>query len=119
MNYRTFKDLRCWQEAHKLTLVIYDETKNFPREERFGLISQMQRASVSVCANMAEGFKKGRKDFIRFLDISQASLEELKYHLLLAKDLKYLEIKKYDALMVMADDVGRMLYGLIKKLKTL
>lgn len=117
MNYKTFRDLRCWQEAHKLVLTIYRVTQTYPNEERFGLSTQNRRSSVSICANMAEGFKKSTKDFVRFLNISQASLEETKYHLILSCDLGYLSPEQYQSLNDMADDVGKMLHGLITKLR--
>ena len=110
--------MRCWQEAHKLVLAIYRLTQTFPQEEKFGLSVQIRRSSVSVCANMAEGFKKSREDFARYLDISQASLEETKYHLILSNDLGYLNSEQYQNLSNLADDIGKMLYGLISKLKT-
>ena len=118
MNYKTFRDLRCWQEAHKLVLSIYRVTQTYPIEERFGLSIQIRRSSVSICANMAEGFKKSTKDFVRFLDISQASLEETKYHLILSFDLGYLNQDQYQELSDLANDIGKMLYGLIVKLRS-
>lgn len=118
MNYTTFRDLRCWQEAHKLVLSIYRTTQTFPSEERFGLTAQIRRSSVSICANMAEGFKKSTKDFVRFLDISQASLEETKYHLILSNDLGYLDSEQFTELNNLAENVGKMLFGLISKLKS-
>ena len=118
MNYKTFRDLRCWQEAHKLVLAIYRATQNFPNEEKFGLSIQIRRSAVSICANMAEGFKKSRKDFVRNLDISQASLEETKYHLILSNDLGYLTLDQYQSLNNSADDVGKMFYGLINSLRS-
>lgn len=118
MNYKTFRDLRCWQEAHKLVLAIYRVTQDFPNEEKFGLSIQIRRSAASICANMAEGFKKSRKDFVRYLDISQASLEETKYHFILSNDLGYLTSDQYQSLNSSADDVGKMLYGLIASLKS-
>lgn len=118
MNYKTFHDLRCWQESHNLVLAIYRATQTFPNEEKFGLSIQIRRSAVSVCANMAEGFKKSRKDFVRYLDILQASLEETKYHLILSNDLGYLTSDQYQSLNSSADDVGKMLYGLITRLRS-
>jgi four helix bundle protein len=87
-----FQDLIVWQKAHALTLRVYTMTKTFPKEELFGLTSQMRRSAVSVPANIAEGFsKKGRPDKARILNISQASLEELRYFFILAKDLGYVD----------------------------
>jgi len=87
---KTFQDLLVWQKAHALVLGIYRTTASFPKHETFGLCSQMQRAAVSVPANIAEGFKRrGRADKARFMNIAQASLEECRYFLILAQDLGY------------------------------
>jgi len=87
-----FQELVVWQKAHALVLSIYGLTKSFPREEAYGLTSQLRRAAVSVPANIAEGFKKkGRNDKVRFLNIAQGSLEEVRYYLILVCDLKYAE----------------------------
>jgi four helix bundle protein len=108
----SFQDLEVWQEAHKLVLLVYRTTKEFPDDEKFGLVSQMRRASVSIAANIAEGFKRrGFKDKVRFYNISEGSLEELKYYFVLSKDLGY--ISSNSELLVQADTVGRLLYGFI------
>jgi four helix bundle protein len=111
-----FEDLSVWQKAHQLTLEIYKITGSYPNEERFGLISQMRRAAVSIPANIAEGFKKrGNKDKINFYNIAQGSLEELRYYLILSKDLEYI----VDTRQINADieEVSKMLEGLIKSIK--
>lgn len=85
-----FTDLIVWQKAHQFVLNVYSFTKIFPKEELFGLTSQFRRASVSIAANIAEGYsKKGLKDKIRFFNIAQGSLSECQYYLRLARDLKY------------------------------
>ncbi len=82
-----FRQLETW-ESHKLVLTVYQVTKRFPGDERFGLVSQMRRAAISIPANIAEGFKRrGVQDKIRFYNISEGSLEELKYFFILSKDL--------------------------------
>jgi len=107
-----FRQLDVWQEAHKLVLMVYKATKSFPRDERFGLVSQMRRAAVSVPANIAEGFKRrGLSDKTRFYNISEGSLEEIKYFFILSKDLGY--VPSNEDLMAQAETVGRMLNGLI------
>lgn len=89
---QAFNDLQIWQLAHKLTLFIYNQTKNFPGSEKFALIDQIRRASVSIAANIAEGFgRHSKKEFINFLYISLGSLEEVRYYLILSKDLGYLQ----------------------------
>ena len=88
---RTFTDLIVWQKAHQFVLSVYKITLKFPKEEKYGLTSQFRRASVSIAANIAEGYKrKGIKDKLRFFNIAQASLEECRYFLILAKDLDYI-----------------------------
>jgi len=80
-----FQDLRVWQKAHEFVLLIYDITKHFPPNELFGVTSQIRRSAVSICANIAEGHRKTNKDFLRYLDIAQGSLEETKYYLILSQ----------------------------------
>jgi four helix bundle protein len=107
-----FEDLLVWQRAHELVLLVYRMTARFPRDEQFGLVSQMRRAAVSVPASIAEGFKKrSRPDKVRFYNISQGSLEELRYYLILSRDLGYLGDS--DSAQANLDEVGRMLHGLI------
>jgi four helix bundle protein len=85
-----FTELIFWQKAHQFVLDVYKATKSFPKEELFGLTSQLRRAAGSIPANIAEGYKKKSKaDKLRFLNISEASLEETKYHLILSNDLGY------------------------------
>lgn len=112
---KTFNDLQVWQKAHQFTLRVYHVTKIFPNEERYGIVSQLRRASYSVPANIVEGFRRrSLKDSIRFYTIADASLEEVKYFLLLSKDLKYLTVKNYDELQNNAEEVGKLLTGWIK-----
>ena len=87
-----FQELIVWQKAHELVLEIYRLTRKFPKEETYGLISQLRRSAVSVPANIAEGFKKkGKNDKARFMNIAQGSLEETRYYLLLATDLNFVD----------------------------
>ena len=87
---RSFEDLEVWQYAHQLALSVYRFSDKLPTEEKYGLISQIRRAAVSVPSNIAEGFKKrGIRDKIRFYNIAQGSLEECRYYLILARDLGY------------------------------
>lgn len=88
---QTFEDLVVWQKSHQLTLRVYRITMEFPKQELYGLTSQMRRAAVSVPANIAEGFKRrSRVDKARIFNIAQTSLEELRYYFILAKELEYL-----------------------------
>jgi len=113
--YKDTSKLIVWQKSHKLVLKIYEITKEFPRDERFGLTSQIRRAAVSIPSNIVEGKARGsKKDYRRFLLMSRGSLEEVKYQLLLARDLKYIEQDVYNDVLDNAKEVGRMLSGLIK-----
>jgi four helix bundle protein len=88
----SFEELVVWQKSHALALRVYKETASFPRQELFGLVSQMRRAAVSVPANIAEAFKKrSRPEKARVLNIAQGSLEELRYYTILSRDLSYLK----------------------------
>jgi four helix bundle protein len=112
-----FQDLEVWQKAHQLVLVVYKITQTFPNEEKFGLVSQMRRAGVSIAANIAEGFKKrGTRDKANFYNVAQGSLEELRYYFLLSKDLGYLRTN--DELMESVDTIGRMLHGLVSSVRS-
>ncbi len=87
---KNFQDLIVWQKAHQFVLSIYQFSNNFPQKEIYGLTAQFRRAAISIPANIAEGFKKKTKaDKVRFMNISQGSLEECRYYLILAKDLQY------------------------------
>ena len=111
-----FQDLQVWQKAHHLVLGIYRITRTFPDNERYGLVSQMRRAAVSVAANIAEGFKRrGQADKIRFYNISETSLEEVKYYLILSRDLGY--TADNETLMTEAETISRMLYRLIQSVE--
>lgn len=113
---KRFEDLEVWKRAHELVLSIYKLTKEFPLEEKFGLVSQMRRAAVSIPANIAEGFKKqGIRDKRNFYNIAQGSLEELRYYLILSTDLGY--CKKKEELYEVIDMSGRMLHGLVKSIQ--
>ena len=96
---------------------IYKITKSFPKEELYGLTSQIRRAAVSIPSNIVEGKARGsQKEYKRFLLISRGSLEEVKYQLLLSRDLKYIDSKTYDKIFDIADEVGKLLNGLMKKI---
>ena len=114
---KTFKDLRVWQKAHELVLEIYKLTQSFPSEEKFGLVSQLRRAASSVPTNIVEGHKKkSTKEYLYFLNRSDASLEETKYHLILAGDLGYISNQSFEEICLPCDDIGRMLSKLQKRL---
>ena len=107
---KTFHDLEVWREAHILVLLMYKTTRTFPKEEMFNLVSQIRRAAVSTPANIVEGFRRrSLKDSLNFYRIADASLEELKYHLLLSKDLGYITNDYYKILLNQCELVGKYL----------
>lgn len=111
---QTFQDLVVWQKAHQLTLEIYRITKHFPKEEMYGLVSQMRRCAVSVPANIAEGYKKrGKLDKARFFNISEGSLNEIKYYLILSKDLNYLN-SEFNELNQLSEEISKILNAYIR-----
>jgi four helix bundle protein len=104
---KTFQDLIVWQKAHQFVLAVYRFTANFPRSETYGLASQLRRAAVSIAANIAEGFKKkGAADKARFMNISQGSVEECRYYLILSNDLEYGDSR---TLMTQLEEVSKLL----------
>lgn len=114
-----FKKLSVWEKSHRLTLAIYRATTAFPKEELYGLTSQIRRASASIPSNIAEGSGRGGdKELARFLQIAMGSAHELEYQLLLARDLGFLEITTYQDLDAQVLEVGRMLRGFIQNLKS-
>lgn len=103
--------------SHELVLDVYRNLRYFPKEEEFGLCSQMRRASVSIPSNISEGKSiESKKEYKRFLYISRASLEELKYQIYLSKDLGYIKLDSYETINKKIDRVGKMLNGMIRKL---
>jgi four helix bundle protein len=114
-----FKKIMVWEKSHKLTLDIYKATKSYPKEEMFGLISQIRRAVVSIPANIAEGCGRGSNaDFARFLIVAMGSASELEYHLLLSFDLGFLNITIYEDFRKRSEEIKKMLSSFLKKLRT-
>jgi len=112
---KSFRDLIVWQKAHQLVLAVYRYSDNFPGKEMYCLIPQLRRAAISVPANIAEGFKKKSKpDKIRYMNISQGSLEEVRYYLILAADLGY---GNSDKLNDDLDIVSKMLEGYMSSIR--
>lgn len=105
-----FRNIKVWQKAHALTLAVYRRTQTFPSEEKFGLTSQLRRSCASIPANLAEGCARaGDAEFARFTNIALGSASETEYHLLLARDLKYLNESAYAPLFEQVTEVKRML----------
>lgn len=115
---RDFRKLDVWEKAYRLTLEVYKTTVNFPKDELYGLTSQIRRASASIPANIAEGCgRDGAPELARFLQIAMGSASELEYHVLLAHDLGFLESPIYQQLNTDVTEVKRMLASFILKLK--
>ena len=114
-----FRSLVAWQKAYGLTLEVYKLVKRLPRHELYGLSSQISRASMSVPANIAEGYERGhRMEYIRFLMIARGSLGELETYLLLAKDVRYINVEDLEYIEAKRKEVARILNGLIRSLRT-
>lgn len=110
-----FLNLKVWHKAHQLVLEIYKITKNFPNDEKFGLVSQMRRAAIAVTANIVEGTKrKTAPDRKHFHVISDTSLEELKYYIILSSDLNFINNEDSEKLINICREIGKMLGGLNK-----
>jgi four helix bundle protein len=115
---RDFRQLVVWAKAHQLTLDVYHITGSFPREELYGLTSQLRRAAASIPANIAEGCGKDTElDLARYMQVSMGSASELEYHLLLAHDLTYLDGNAYHTLNEQTIEIKRMLAPFIKRLR--
>ena len=113
-----YENLEVFKEAHSLVLEIYKVTKEFPKEENYRIVDQMIRSAYSIPANIAEGNNRNTtKDYMKFLYTSRGSLNELKYFLLLSRDLKYISNEKFKTIKDSCDSVGKLLNGLINSLK--
>jgi four helix bundle protein len=115
---RDFHSLVVWQKAHALALSVYRITKRFPDDERFGLVSQLRRSTASVPANLAEGCGRGsEQDFARFVQMAMGSATEVEYHIVLAKDLGYVEADDFEVLTESVQEVKRMLVSLLRSVR--
>jgi len=111
------EELDVFKKAHKVTLRTYELTGKFPADEKFGLVSQMRRAAASLATNLMEGsYRLNRAEYRQFVGIARGSSGELKYHILLAKDLGYVSESDYGALRAQLDEISKMLMGLAKSL---
>ena len=116
---QNFKNLDVWNKSHELTLKVYKSTSEFPREEMYGLTSQIRRACASIPTNIAEGSGRGSPaDFARFLQIAVGSASEVEYLILLTHDLKYITSDQYTELMDTTIRVRKMLIALLKRIRT-
>jgi len=116
---RVFTDLDAWKEGHQLVLMIYKATKIFPKDELFGLTSQMRRAAVSITSNIAEGFSRNSYlEKSHFYSISQGSNTELQNQLIIAKDIGYIDAENFQKIAEQSLKVHKIINGLIKKSKS-
>ncbi|MCE2935355.1 MAG: four helix bundle protein [Cyclobacteriaceae bacterium] len=110
-----FEELIVWQRAHQFVLLVYRNTAGFPKDELYGLTSQFRRAAISIAANIAEGYvKRTKPEKIRFLNISQGSVEECRYYFILSRDLKY---TTDDALGSLLEEVSKLLNSYTRAIK--
>ena len=116
---KNFTDLFVWQRGHKLVLDIYKITEKFPKEEKYGLSDQIKRASVSITSNIAEGFGRDKfNDKAHFYTIALGSIYEIQNQLIIARDLKYINIGECDVLLNECTEISKMMLVLIKKIRS-
>ncbi len=117
---QSFTDLIVWQEGHILVLRVYKITKQFPREEQFGLTNQLRRAAVSITSNIAEGFSRNSyKEKLQFYAVSLGSITEIQSQLLIARDLQYITKEIFSEIFEQAIKVNKITNGLIKKTRAI
>lgn len=115
---KSYKDLIVWQKSFSLSVKVYDVTKLFPKEEIYGIVSQMRRCAVSVPSNIAEGYTRHKRgEFLQFLQIAFASGAELETQLAISKELRYLSDAKFEEINMVLQEVQKMLNALISKVK--
>ena len=108
----SFKDLECWQKAHEFVKAVYQVTRLFPEDERYGLTSQFRRAAVSIAANICEGYRKlSRADKLRFMNVAQGSLEECRYYIILSNEIEYINQETRDRLEYLINGTSWKLNG--------
>ncbi len=114
---RSYRDLRVWQQSMDLAEETYRATEQFPEHERYGLVSQLRRAAVSVASNIAEGHPRSRRDYVRYLVIASGSLSEMETQLVLSARLGFLSREQAEHLLEVCDHIGRMLGSLRRSLR--
>jgi four helix bundle protein len=116
---KSYRDLRVWQSGMEIAANVYRLTQNWPKAELYGLTAQARRAATSVPANVAEGYgRQSTGSYVQFLKIAQGSLKELETHLILASRIELTTAAAIEPILLQADDLGKMLFGLIRKLST-
>lgn len=117
---KSFTDLDAWKEGHRLVLMIYEITRSFPKEEIFGLLSQMRRCAISITSNVAEGFsRQSYKEKAQFYSVAQGSVTELQNQLLISKDIGLIAKEKFNEIAMQSIKVHKIINGLIKSSKTM
>lgn len=113
----SYQDLKVWQQAMDLSVAVYEASRDWPPEERYGLTSQARRSAVSVAANIAEGYgRENRGSYVHFLKMAQGSLKELETHVLLAQRLGFLALQRSAPLLAQSQSVGKLLRALFRSL---
>lgn len=115
---KSYRDLVAWQKAIAFADRIYDVTDAFPKHELYGLGAQLRRAAVSIPSNIAEGSARGSKEFLHFLNIARGSLAEIETQLIIAEKRHYLIPEQMQKLLLSADELSRILMGLLKSIKS-
>ena len=119
MEIKSYRDLIVWQKAMEFVTAVYEITKDFPKEEQYGLTAQIRRSAVSVPSNIAEGYgRNSTQDYIRFLQIACGSLYELQTQLEISVNLKYMARENSESIFTLLNEIERMLNSMIKKLST-
>ena len=119
MATKSFKELIVWQKAHLFVLSVYKFAQSFPKDELYGLTSQFKRAAVSIAGNIAEGYaKKSLADKLKFFNISQGSLEECEYYIVLSRDLEFISKEQEKVLDSLSDEIGKLLQSYMKKVQS-
>jgi four helix bundle protein len=115
---KSFEELIVWQKSYAFVLSVYQYSKSFPKEERYGITSQLRRAAASVAANITEGYKRlGKGDKLRFFNYAEASLEECKFFIMLSFDLEYLDAMAKADLDNRSEEIGRLLTAYCKSIR--
>src|SRR5450755_1030482 len=119
MTVKQYSELVAWQKAMELVEDVYQITNGFPRDELYGLTSQLRRAAISVPSNIAEGQSRGSREFVHYLSIAHGALSEVETQILIAKRLQYLDEKKLARFNELASETGRLIHGLSKSIEKL
>ena len=118
MKTETYKDLIVYNKAYEMAIGVYKATKEYPDSEKYGLVSQLRRCSVSIPSNIAEGYRRGRKEYIQFLKIAFGSCAELETQISISKDLDYLKTADFQKIYFLQEEVSRLLGAIIRKMET-